>query len=142
MGGFGIDLGTANTVVCHARRGIVLDEPSVMAARVSGNGKRLIPVLVGREAQALIGRCPADLSIVRPLHDGVIIDLEAARGFILAVLSRINEHPWQRLRTRAVIGAPTGSTALERRALIEAAGEAGIRRVPLLPQAQPRSDRG
>jgi rod shape-determining protein MreB len=81
-----------------------------------------------------MGRGPVGLTTVRPLRDGVIIDLEAARGYIVGVLSRITTHPWQRIRPRAVIGVPAGATALERRALVEAAEDAGIRRVRLLPE--------
>jgi rod shape-determining protein MreB len=134
MGGFGIDLGTANTVVCHSRRGIVLEEPSVMVVRSNSHGKRVTPLLAGQEARALIGRCPLGLATVRPLHDGVIVDLEAARAFMVAILSRMTERPWQRIRPRAIIGVPAGATALERRALLEAADEAGIRRARLVPE--------
>lgn len=134
MSGYGIDLGTANTVVAHQQRGIVLNEPSVMVVRTDHRGRRVTPIMVGNPARALMGRCPVGLSTVRPLRDGVIIDLEAARGYIVGVLSRITEHPWQRIRPRAVIGVPAGATALERRALVEAAEDAGIRRVRLLPE--------
>jgi rod shape-determining protein MreB len=134
MSGFGIDLGTANTVVAHQQRGIVLNEPSVMVVRTDQRSRRVTPVMVGNEARTLMGRCPIGLATVRPLRDGVIVDLEAARAYIVGVLSRITEHPWQRIRPRAVIGVPAGATALERRALVEAAEEAGIRRVRLLPE--------
>ena len=134
MSRFGIDLGTANTVVAHQQRGIVLNEPSVMVVRTDQRGRRITPVMVGNAARALMGRCPVGLTTVRPLRDGVIVDLEAARAYIVGVLSRITEHPWQRIRPRAVIGVPAGATALERRALVEAADEAGIRRVRLLPE--------
>jgi rod shape-determining protein MreB len=134
MSGFGIDLGTANTVVCHRRRGIVLDEPSVMIVRSASHAKHVAPLLVGREARALIGRCPVGLATVRPLHDGVIVDLEAARAFIRAMLSQMTGRSWRRIRPRAVIGVPAGATALERRALLEAADEAGIRRARLVPE--------
>jgi rod shape-determining protein MreB and related proteins len=134
MGRYGIDLGTANTVVAQQQRGIVLNEPSVMVVRTDQRGRRVTPVMVGNPARELMGRCPVGLSTVRPLRDGVIIDLEAARGFIVGVLSRVTEHPWQRIRPRAVIGVPAGATALERRALVEAAEDAGIRRVRLLPE--------
>jgi rod shape-determining protein MreB len=135
MTGFGIDLGTANTVVCHRRRGVVLDEPSVMVVRTSeARSRRVRPLLVGCEALELMGRCPVGLSTVRPLHDGVIADLEAARAFVAGVLGRIATPAWQRVRPRAVIGVPAGATALERRALLEVAGEAGIRKPELLPE--------
>lgn len=138
MSGFGIDLGTSNTVVCHQRLGIVLDEPSVMVVRTehlnNNHGRQVTPLMVGREAHALIGRCPVGLAAVRPLHDGVIVDLESARAFMVAVLSRISAKPWQRFRPRAVIGVPAGATALERRAVLEAADEAGIHHVQLVPE--------
>ncbi len=134
FGGYGIDLGTANTVVAHRKRGIVLDEPSVMTVRTDQRGRRVTPVLVGDASHALVGRCPAGLNTVRPLRDGVIVDLEAARGYIVGVLSRVTSNRWQRLRPRAVIGVPAGATALERRALMEAAEEAGIGRARLLPE--------
>lgn len=134
MSGYGIDLGTANTVVAHQQRGIVLDEPSVMVVRTDHRGRRVTPVMVGNQARLLMGRCPVGLTTVRPLRDGVIVDLESARGYIVGVLSRIAEHPWQRIRPRAVIGVPAGATSLERRALVEAADESGIKHVRLLPE--------
>jgi rod shape-determining protein MreB len=133
--GFGIDLGTANTVVCHPHRGIILDEPSVMVVCSDGGGKaRRRPLLVGGEARELIGRTPAGLVTVRPLRDGVVTDLDSARGFIVAILRRVARRPWERLRPLAVIGVPAGATTLERRALVEAAEEAGIGKVLLVPE--------
>jgi rod shape-determining protein MreB and related proteins len=135
MSGFGIDLGTANTVVCHQRRGVVLDEPSVMVVQAGqARTRRVRPVLVGREARDLMGRLPVGLTTVRPLHDGVIVDLEAARGFVVGIMGKVRAPAWQRVRPRAVIGVPAGATALERRALLEVADEAGIRRPELLPE--------
>jgi rod shape-determining protein MreB len=135
MSGFGIDLGTANTVVCSPRRGVVLDEPSVMVLRDHVRGdRRPRPVLVGREARELIGRCPTGLQVVRPLRDGVIVDLEAARAFVVGLLARLSAPAWERVRPRAVIGVPAGATALERRALLEVADEAGLRHAELLPE--------
>jgi rod shape-determining protein MreB len=131
--GFGIDLGTANTVVGHPSRGIVLNEPSVMVVRVNG-GRRPQPLLVGHAARELIGRTPVGIVTVRPLRDGVITDLEAARAFIVAILRRVTRRPWERMRPRAVIGVPVGATALERRAVAEAAEEAGIGKASLLPE--------
>lgn len=129
---FGIDLGTANTVVADSAEGIVLDEPSVMLAR-AGFPRRGV-VAVGRDACELVGRSPAGVQAVRPLHDGVIIDLESARVYLRSVLHRIAPSPWQRTRVRAAIGVPVGATALERRALLEAADEAGIHRACALPE--------
>ena len=130
-GGFGIDLGTANTVVCRPGRGIVLNEPSVMLVH-SRNGRQ--PAAVGAAARELVGRTARGLVAVRPMRDGVITDLEAARTYIVAILHRVTRRPWERVRPRAVIGVPAGATALERRALVEAAEEAGIGRANLIPE--------
>jgi rod shape-determining protein MreB len=132
VSGIGIDLGTANTVVCDPRRGIVLDEPSVMVVRGTGRAGRIKTVLAGQEARTLLGRCPVGLTMLRPLQDGVIVDLEAARAYLSAVLARVGDSGAR--HRRAVIGVPAGATALERRALVEAAEEAGLRRVRLLAE--------
>ena len=134
-GGFGIDLGTANTVVCHRTRGVVLDEPSVMVVRTAEAGlRRVRPLLVGREARDLMGRCPVGLAPVRPLHDGVIVDLEAARALMVELMGKVALPAWQRVHPRAVIGVPAGATALERRALLEVADEAGMHKPALVPE--------
>lgn len=133
MSGVGIDLGTANTVVCEARRGVLVDEPSVMVVHGSGRAGRIKAVLAGRQARSLLGRCPVGMTVLRPLQDGVIVDLEAARAFLSAVLARLDGAAPHR-RRRAIIGVPAGATALERRALVEAAEEAGLRRVRLLAE--------
>ncbi|MGH3435514.1 MAG: rod shape-determining protein [Sciscionella sp.] len=133
MIGLGIDLGTANTVVCRPGRSVVLDEPSVMLLR-TGNTRRPRVAAVGTDARSLVGRTPATLTATRPLQDGVITDLETARAFIVALLRQITHHRWQRLRLKAVIGVPLGATALERRALSEAAEESGISRAKLLAE--------
>jgi rod shape-determining protein MreB and related proteins len=85
---------------------------------------------VGREAADLLGRAPSQFATLRPLHDGVVTDLETARLYLRAVLARAGRRAWTPLR--AVIGVPADSTALETRALLEAAEEAGIRPVTAL----------
>jgi rod shape-determining protein MreB and related proteins len=125
----GIDLGTANTVVSDARRGIVFDEPSVMLLRPGGPRRQRV-LAVGREASDLVGRAPARFDAVRPLHDGVVTDLETARLYLRAVLARAGRRALSPVR--AVIGVPADCTALEIRALLEAAEEAGIRPVTAL----------
>jgi len=129
----GIDLGTASTVVSDARRGVLLDEPSVMLLR-RGGGRRERAFAVGQEAADLLGRAPARFIAVRPLQDGVITDLETTRRFLREVLQGIAPTWLQRRRLSVVIGVPAGATALERRALLEAAEEAGIGRAQLLPE--------
>jgi rod shape-determining protein MreB len=129
----GIDLGTANTVICDVRRGITLDEPSVMLLRRTG-GRRDRVLAVGQEAAELLGRAPGGLVAIRPLQDGVVTDLETARQYLRSVLQKAGRRAWMG-SVRAVIGAPVGSTALERRALLEAADEAGLRPVTALDES-------
>jgi rod shape-determining protein MreB len=113
---YGIDLGTANTVVYKPGNGVVLNEPSYMLMREA----RREPLLVGREARDLTGRTSARMTTVRPLQDGVITDLQTARAFIKAVLARAPRQAWEFGRPCAVIGVPVGATAIERRTLVEA----------------------
>ena len=123
----GIDLGTANTVVSDVRRGIVFDEPSVM---LLGRARRPQIQAVGREAADLLGRAPARFVPVRPLHDGVVTDLETARLYLRAVLARAGRRAWSPVR--AVIAVPADATALQTRALLEVAQDAGVRPVTAL----------
>lgn len=132
--GLGVDLGTANTVVYHPRRGVILNEPSVMLAKAGAEERRSEPLATGALARELMGRTPAGLAVIRPLQDGVVTDLAAAKGFIVASLRKLRLPPWERVRARAVIGLPAGATGLERQALKEAAEEAGLGRVDLLPE--------
>ena len=129
----GIDLGTANTVISDVRRGIVLDEPSVLLLRRSGTRRERV-VAVGNAAAELLGRVPSEFVAVRPLDDGVVTDLETARIYLRSIVQKAGRNAWTG-RTRAVIGAPVGATALERRALLEAADEAGIRPVTALDES-------
>jgi rod shape-determining protein MreB len=131
--GYGIDLGTANTVVASPARGVLLNEPSVMVVRSDGEHMRGV-VAVGRDARELIGRTPVGMQALRPLRDGVIIDLQTARQYVAATLRKLKRHPWQIIPPSAVIGVPYGATNLEKRALAEAVEEAGIRNVELVPE--------
>ncbi len=131
--GFGIDLGTANTVVAGPGRGVLLNEPSVMATRADGDRRGEL-VTVGRAARELIGRSPVGMTTIRPLRDGVITDLQTAKTFIAAIIKRVPRQAWELLPPHAVIGIPWGATALERRALAEAVEEAGIPHVDLVPE--------
>src|SRR3954453_19809689 len=130
----GIDLGTATTVVSDVRRGIVFDEPSVMLLR-SGGGRREKIFAVGREAADLLGRAPSRFVAVRPVQDGVVTDLETTRSYLRSVLHAGGRRGVWGLPVRAVIVVPVGSSALENRALLEAAEEAGIRPVTALDGA-------
>ncbi|MCD2195206.1 rod shape-determining protein [Actinomycetospora endophytica] len=126
----GVDLGTANTVVCHPRDGVIFDEPSVMLLRRGARRE----VLVGHEAASLEGRTSPRARSRRPLRGGVITDLEAARTYVRAVAERVAGRQWRWRRLGAVMGVPLGATPLERRALTEAAEEAGMSHVTLLPE--------
>jgi rod shape-determining protein MreB len=129
----GIDLGTANTVVGDVRHGILYDEPTVMLLR-AGRSRRDRVIAVGHEAADLLGRAPSGYSAVRPLDDGVVTDLETARTYLRSVLHKAGRRSWSP-SVRAVIGVPVGSTALEHRALLEAAEEAGVRPVTALDES-------
>jgi rod shape-determining protein MreB len=125
----GIDLGTSNTVLSDVRHGIVYDEPSVLLLRRGGRRERVFAV--GQEAADLLGRAPSEFVPVRPMQDGVVIDLETARTYLRSVLQKAGRRGWG-LPRRAAIGVPVDSTALEHRALLEAAEESGIRPVVAL----------
>jgi rod shape-determining protein MreB and related proteins len=125
----GIDLGTANTLVYVSGKGIVLEEPSVVAIE----RKTEQPRAFGKEAKLLLGRAPEDIQALRPLKDGVIADFDATEAMIHEFVKRAFEgnplvHP------RMVIGIPSGVTKLERRAVIEAASNAGAREVDLIEE--------
>ncbi len=126
----GIDLGTANVVVYDHDRGIVLDEPSVVAIAERDN----TVVAVGSEARAMIGRHPGAIQVIRPMRDGVIADYlitEAMlRYFIASVVGRFNI-----VRPEVMISVPVGVTGVEQRAVRDAAEAAGARRpAHLIPE--------
>jgi rod shape-determining protein MreB len=133
LDGLGIDLGTANTVVWHAERGVVVNEPSMMVFRAGKRG-RLRLLATGGDARALVGRTPREFTVIRPLEDGVVADLEMARTFLRSILRQAHVRWWERRRLSVVVGVPVGATALERRALVEAAVEAGIGKVRLIAE--------
>lgn len=133
MSDFGIDLGTANTVVYDGAREVVFDEPSVLLRRGTGGRRRRV-VAVGREAAELLGRVPQGMVAMRPLQDGVITDLDTARAYLRSVVRTAVSNPWSRMRGRVAIGVPSGATELERRALLEAADEAGMHRAAAIDE--------
>ena len=118
-----VDLGTANTVVYVRGRGIVLDEPSVVAVNAS-DGRLLA---VGSEAKRMIGRTPAHIQAIRPLKDGVIADFEICEKMLRYFITKV--HPRRlSLQPRMVICVPSGITGVEQRAVQEAAEFAGARK--------------
>jgi rod shape-determining protein MreB len=117
-----VDLGTANTLVYVRGRGIVLNEPSVVA--VSAKDDRLLAV--GTEAKRMIGRTPAYIQAVRPLKDGVIADFEMCEKMLRYFIHKVHQRRWS--KPRMVICVPSGITGVEQRAVQEAAEFAGARK--------------
>jgi len=126
-----IDLGTANTLVYVAGRGIVLNEPSVVAI-LDQKGKKQV-LAVGQEAKQMLGRTPGNIEAIRPLRDGVIADFEVAEEMIKHFINKVHNrrsfaHP------QIIVCVPSGSTAVEQRAIQESAESAGARRVFLIEE--------
>ncbi len=117
-----IDLGTANTLVYVRGRGIVLNEPSVVAV----NTKDMRPLAVGMEAKRMIGRTPSHIQAIRPLKDGVIADFEICEKMLRYFIQKV--HPRRFAKPRMVICVPSGITGVEQRAVLEAAEFAGARK--------------
>jgi rod shape-determining protein MreB len=126
-----IDLGTANTLVYVKGRGIVLNEPSVVAI-VSQRGKQQV-LAVGDEAKLMLGRTPGNIEAIRPLRDGVIADFEVAEEMIKHFISKVHNRR-SFTSPQVIIAVPSGSTAVERRAIQESAESAGARRVYLIEE--------
>ncbi|HOP75456.1 MAG TPA: rod shape-determining protein [Bacillota bacterium] len=125
----GIDLGTANCLVYERNRGIILREPSVVALRKSN--KEILAV--GTEARQMIGRTPGDIMAVRPLRNGVIADFDVTRK-MLKHLIRKACHGKVFVKPRIVVSIPSGTTEVERRAVIDATFNAGAREVYLIEE--------
>ena len=118
----GIDLGTANIIVYRRGKGIVLSEPTVVAISVN-NGKVLA---VGNEARDMLGRTPGNIKAIRPLKDGVIADYTTTLKMLEYIIDKTcgTRFPF-RLRPTTLVCVPSGVTNVERRAVIQAAKEAG-----------------
>jgi len=126
-----IDLGTANTLVYVKGRGIVLNEPSVVAiAEVRGKKQVLA---VGEEAKQMLGRTPGNIRAIRPLRDGVIADFEVAEEMIKYFIRKVHNRR-SFASPLVIVCVPSGSTAVERRAIQESAESAGARRVFLIEE--------
>ena len=126
-----IDLGTANTLVYVKGRGIVLNEPSVVA--ISDHRGRKQVLAVGEEAKQMLGRTPGNIAAIRPLRDGVIADFEVAEEMIKHFIRKVHN---RRSFTSPliIVCVPSGSTAVERRAIQESAESAGARKVLLIEE--------
>jgi len=125
----GIDLGTANTLVHVKGKGIVLREPSVVAIKTE-NGEVLA---VGEEAKRMIGRTPGNIIAVRPMKDGVIADFDVTQAMLKYFIRKaMNTKSF--VRPRVVVGVPSGVTEVEKRAVIDAAQQAGAREAYLIEE--------
>jgi rod shape-determining protein MreB and related proteins len=124
-----IDLGTANTIVFAAGRGIVLDEPSIVAINKASEKTEA----VGHDARAMLGRTPASITTIRPMRDGVIADFDAAERMLTSFIRKV-QGPFAWRRTRVVIGIPSGITQVERRAVIDSAYRAKASEVHLVEE--------
>ncbi len=123
-----VDLGTANTLVYVRGKGIVLNEPSVVAINVKDGH----PLAVGAEAKRMIGRTPSNIQAIRPLKDGVIADFEICEMMLRYFIRRV--HPRRFSKPRMVICVPSGITGVEKRAVQEAAEFAGARKAYIVEE--------
>ena len=130
-----IDLGTANTLIYVRGKGIVLDEPSVVAIRIDMNagGKKTIQA-VGLEAKRMLGRTPGSMSAIRPMKDGVIADFTVTEQMLKFFIKKVHDSKLFQPSPRIIICVPYGSTQVERRAIRESAIGAGARQVYLIEE--------
>src|SRR5213595_210924 len=126
-----IDLGTANTLVYVRGRGIVLNEPSVVATFTKGGKKHVRAV--GNDAKLMLGRTPGNIEAIRPMRDGVIADFEIAEEMIKHFIRKVHNRR-SFANPMIIVCVPSGSTAVERRAIQESALSAGARRVFLIEE--------
>ena len=129
----GIDLGTANTLVCVKGRGIILNEPSVVAVKAGTKEILLDGMAVGNTAKAMLGKTPGGIEAVRPLKHGVIADFDVTEKMLRYFITKVHEgRHW--VKPQVVIAVPVGITPVERRAVIHSAERAGARRVYLIDE--------
>jgi rod shape-determining protein MreB len=130
-----IDLGTANTLIFVRDKGIVLDEPSVVAIRHEGGpqGKKTIQA-VGKEAKAMLGKVPGNIEAIRPMKDGVIADFTVTEQMLKQFIKMVHPRSIFRPSPRIIICVPCGSTQVERRAIRESALGAGASDVYLIEE--------
>jgi rod shape-determining protein MreB len=129
----GIDLGTANTLVCVRGRGIILNEPSVVAVKKGTNEVLLDGMAVGNTAKSMLGKTPGNIEAIRPLRHGVIADFDVTEKMLRYFITKVHEgRHW--VKPQVVIAVPVGITPVERRAVIHSAERAGERRVFLIDE--------
>jgi len=129
----GIDLGTANTLVCVQNDGIVLTEPSVVAVKKGTNEVLMDGDAVGLQAKEMLGKTPGNIIAIRPLKNGVIADFEITEKMLRYFIRKVHNRTYM-VRPRIVISIPSGITAVEKRAVINSAERAGARKVYLVSE--------
>jgi len=130
-----IDLGTANTLIYARGKGVVLNEPSVVAIRHEYRGGRAQSIVaVGNDAKLMLGRTPGHMSAVRPLKDGVIADFTVTEKMLQHFIHKVHETRFVRASPRVLVCVPCGSTQVERRAIRESVAAAGAREVYLIEE--------
>ncbi len=130
-----IDLGTANTLIYVRGKGIVLNEPSVVAIRNDGNKLNAKSIMaVGAEAKKMLGRTPGHITAIRPLKDGVIADFTVTEKMLQYFIHRAHGATMFKPSPRVLVAVPCGSTQVERRAIRESASGAGARTVHLIEE--------
>ncbi|MDN6179529.1 MAG: rod shape-determining protein [Halomonas subglaciescola] len=127
-----IDLGTANTLIYVRGRGIVLDEPSVVAIRQSGNMRSVASV--GGDAKRMLGRTPGNITAIRPMKDGVIADFTVTEQMLQHFIRKVHQSTFLTPSPRVLVCVPCMSTQVERRAIRESAEGAGAREVFLIEE--------
>ncbi len=127
-----IDLGTANTIVMVKGKGVVINEPSVVAVQKDGRGGSKI-LAVGQDAKDMVGKTPGSIIAIRPMKDGVIADFEMTERMIRYFIEKVHNRS-AFIRPRVVIGVPYGVTQVERKAIKESAMSAGAREVFLVEE--------
>lgn len=129
-----IDLGTANTLIYVRSKGIVLDEPSVVAIRQDGTNAKKSIQAVGLEAKQMLGRTPGNITAIRPMKDGVIADFTITEQMLKSFIKKVHPSSLLGPNPRIIICVPCGSTQVERRAIRESAIGAGARQVYLIEE--------
>ncbi len=129
-----IDLGTANTLIYMRGKGIVLNEPSVVAIREDRSGGPRKIEAVGAAAKSMLGRTPANIVAIRPMKDGVIADFTTTEKMLQAFIKKVHENRLFRPSPRVLVCVPCGATQVERRAIRESAAGAGARKVYLIEE--------
>ena len=129
-----IDLGTANTLIYVKGKGIVLNEPSVVAIRQERSGNTKSVAAVGHAAKLMLGRTPGNIAAIRPMKDGVIADFFVTEKMLQHFIKQVHDNNFLRPSPRVLVCVPCGSTQVERRAIKESAQGAGAREVYLIDE--------